>query len=134
LESDRHWPALAKAVGRPEWSTDEPFASGRGRRKHAVEVIAAMDAAFAERSRDEWFERFDAEGVWFAPVHAPADVVEDPQALAVGAFVDVPAGEGAPAHRAVASPVDFGGRRAAPAGPVPGLGEHTDEVLGELDR
>ncbi len=132
LESDRHWPALARAVGQPDWLTDEPFASGRGRRKHAVEVIAAMDKAFAERPRAEWFERFDAEGVWFAPVHSPADVVEDPQAIAVGAFVDVPGGAGAPAHRAVASPVDFGGRRAAPGGPVPGLGEHTAEVLAEL--
>ena len=26
----------------------------------------------------------------------------------------------------------FGGRAAAPGGPAPGLGEHTDEILGEL--
>jgi crotonobetainyl-CoA:carnitine CoA-transferase CaiB-like acyl-CoA transferase len=134
LESDRHWPNLARAVGRDGWLTDEPFASGRGRRKEAARVIAEMDAAFAERPRAEWFERFDAEGVWFAPVHAPADVVVDEQAIAAGAFVDVPAGGGAVAHRAVASPVDFGGERSKPAGGVPALGEHTAEVLAELDR
>ena len=134
LESDRHWPALARAVGHEEWLTDEPFATGRGRRKHAAAVIAAMDGAFAERPRAEWFERFDAEGVWFAPVHSPADVVVDPQAIAAGAFVDVPGGEDGPAHRAVASPVDFGGRQTEPAGAVPALGEHTAEVLAELER
>ena len=133
LESDRHWPALARAVGREEWLTEEPFATGRGRRKEAARVIAAMDEAFAMRPRADWFERFDAEGVWFAPVHSPADVVVDPQAIAAGAFVEVPAGEDGPAHRAVASPVDFGGRHTKPAGPVPALGQHTAEVLAELD-
>jgi crotonobetainyl-CoA:carnitine CoA-transferase CaiB-like acyl-CoA transferase len=132
LESDRHWPAVARAMGRPEWITEEPFGSSRGRRKEAHRVITAMDEVFAKEPRDEWIRRFDAEGVWWAPVHAPADVLLDPQAEAAGAFVEVPAGEGAPAHRAVASPVDFGGRATSPAGPVPGLGEHTDEVLREL--
>ena len=52
---------------------------------------------------------------------------------AAGAFVDVPGGEGSTAHRAVASPVRFGSDdHARPRGGVPGLGEHTDEVLREL--
>jgi crotonobetainyl-CoA:carnitine CoA-transferase CaiB-like acyl-CoA transferase len=132
LESDRHWPPVARAMGKPEWVDEEPFATSRGRRKEAHRVITAMDEVFAKEPREEWIRRFDAEGVWWAPVHTPADVLEDPQAQATGAFVDVPAGAGAPAHRAVASPVDFGGRATPPAGPVPGLGEHTDEVLREL--
>jgi crotonobetainyl-CoA:carnitine CoA-transferase CaiB-like acyl-CoA transferase len=132
LESDRHWPGIARALGRPEWETEAPFATSRGRRKEAHHVITSMDAVLAERPRAEWFERFDAEGVWWAPVHPPADVVTDPQAIAAGAFVDVPEGAGAAAHRAVASPVDFAGVPTRPAGPVPGIGEHTAEVLAEL--
>jgi crotonobetainyl-CoA:carnitine CoA-transferase CaiB-like acyl-CoA transferase len=132
LESDRHWPGIATALGRPEWITEEPFASSRGRRKEAHLVITSIDAVLAERPRAEWFERFDANGVWWAPVHPPADVLTDPQAVAAGAFVDVPEGAGARAHRAIASPVDFGGVATPAAGPVPGLGEHTEEVLAEL--
>lgn len=131
LESDRHWPGICRAVEHPEWCEQEPFASSRGRRKQAGVVIRALDEVFAGRDRDDWTRRFDAEGVWWAPVHPVADVVEDPQAHAAGAFVDVPDGGGAAAHRAVATPVTFGGVDVA-VGPVPALGAHTAEVLAEL--
>ena len=88
-----------------------------------------LDEVFARATRDELTERFDADDVWWAPVNTPAEVLEDPQALAAGGFVDVPEGEGAPAHRAVATPVLFHGHGVLPVGAVPGLGEHTDEVL-----
>jgi crotonobetainyl-CoA:carnitine CoA-transferase CaiB-like acyl-CoA transferase len=64
-------------------------------------------------------------------VNTADDVIADPQAIAAGAFIDVPAGAGSDAHRAVASPVRFG-TDARPIGGVPGLGEHTEEVLREL--
>ena len=35
LEGERHWPALARAVGRPEWLTDERFATPVGRARNA---------------------------------------------------------------------------------------------------
>lgn len=132
LETDRHWPRLLAALERPDLGDDERFSTARGRRKNAEALIAELDAEFARRTRAEWFERFDAEDVWWAPVQTPAEVVADPQAVAAGAFVDVPEGAGAPAHRAVASPIAFGREGAVRAGPVPGLGEHTDEVLEEL--
>ena len=47
--------------------------------------------------RDELIARFDAHDVWWAPVNTPAEVLTDPQAVASGAFVDVPEGAGAPA-------------------------------------
>lgn len=129
LETERHWPGLLRALNRPDLGDDDRFATGRGRRKNAAALIAALDEHLATATRDEWTARFDAEDVWWAPVNTPAEVLEDPQAVATGAFVDVPGGEGAPAHRAVATPVRFSGAEVGPAGPVPGLGEHTDEVL-----
>jgi crotonobetainyl-CoA:carnitine CoA-transferase CaiB-like acyl-CoA transferase len=131
VESDRHFPPLCRAVGHPEWMSDDRFATARGRRKAAAEVIAALDEVFATRPRHEWIDRFDAEGVWWAPVNTAADALADSQALAAGAVVDVPEGAGAPAHQAIASPIRFDGAAVAPGG-VPGLGEHTAEVLAEL--
>lgn len=137
VESDRAFPKVCAAIDRPDLLDDERFRSARDRRKHASLMIATLDTEFAKHTRAELIERFDREDVWWAPVHQPADVLEDPQAIAAGAFVDVPAGEAGPAHRAAASPVTFrdaaGERAGAPAlEPVPALGEHTDAVLADL--
>jgi crotonobetainyl-CoA:carnitine CoA-transferase CaiB-like acyl-CoA transferase len=133
VESDRLWPKLLRAIGREPWADDDRFSSPRGRRHNAKELIGELDALFATRSRDEWTERFDQHDVWWAPVNTAADVVADPQAIAAGAFVDVPGGVGSAEHRAVATPVRFSDvDDARPRGPVPGLGEHTEEVLREL--
>src|ERR1700759_2999883 len=37
LQGYRHWPALCRAVERPEWLTDERFATGRSRAANATE-------------------------------------------------------------------------------------------------
>jgi crotonobetainyl-CoA:carnitine CoA-transferase CaiB-like acyl-CoA transferase len=138
LEADRHWPPTARACGHPEWLDDARFSSAAERRRHAAELIALLDAAFATEPLPAWTARFDAEGVWWAPVQTTAEVVADPQAEACGAFVDVEGLNdvaGGPG-RSVATPVDFGGSRLNQRvlGPVPGPGQHTDEVLAELER
>jgi crotonobetainyl-CoA:carnitine CoA-transferase CaiB-like acyl-CoA transferase len=122
VESQRHWPNVCRSIGRDDLIDDERFADARGRRHNASECVAALDAEFAKRTRDELTASFDEHGVWWAPVFTPEEVVNDAQAIAAGGFVDVPAGEGAPAHRAVASPVKFHAGT-PPIGPVPGLGE-----------
>jgi crotonobetainyl-CoA:carnitine CoA-transferase CaiB-like acyl-CoA transferase len=131
VEGDRLWPKLVAAVDRSEWLEDERFSSARSRRHNAVELISMLDELFASAPRDEWTARFDRHDVWWAPVNTPDDVLEDPQAIAAGGFVDVPEGGGSPAHRAVASPVSFDGAPLSPRG-VPALGQHTAEVLAEL--
>lgn len=133
VESQRHFPRLARAIGRPDLADDERYSSARSRRHNASELIELLDDIFVARSRDEWTGLFDQHDVWWAPVNTIPEVSDDPQAQAAGAFVDVPAGEGAAAHRAVSTPIDFGGRHTGPSGGVPGLGEHTDDVLARLD-
>lgn len=125
IEADRHWPSLVRAIDRLDLSDDERFVTSRDRRKNASALIAIFDDVFASADRAHWVEKFDREDVWWAPVNTAADVVVDPQAVAAGAFVEVPDGAGAPAHRAVNTPVDFGGEITSPAGGVPALGQHT---------
>ena len=131
VEADRMWPKVLAALGHEEWGDDDRWRTARDRRYNATELIAELDALFATKTRDERTAIFDAHDVWWAPVNSPTDVIADEQAIATGAFVDVPEGGGAPAHRAVASPIAFDGQATAPR-PVPGLGEHTDEILREL--
>ena len=128
LEADRHFPGVLRAIGRPELADDPRFAKVSERRRHAADLIAELDAAFAARPMSEWRERFDAEDVWWAPAQSPAEVVADPQVRATGAVIDVEVGDGR-TFEAIASPVHFHGDPLRRTGPVPGLGEHTEEVL-----
>jgi crotonobetainyl-CoA:carnitine CoA-transferase CaiB-like acyl-CoA transferase len=132
LEAERHWPGLVRAIERDDLVDDPRCADARARRRHGEELITLLDGVFALRGLDEWAKRFDAEDVWWAPVQTPAEVVEDPQAHAVEAFVDVPTRDGEPARRQVATPIRFGGHAVGPSGPVPDLGEHSAVVLREL--
>jgi crotonobetainyl-CoA:carnitine CoA-transferase CaiB-like acyl-CoA transferase len=134
LETERHLPAVCRALDRLDLLQDPRFSSAKEIRRHRSEVIAILDEVIATRPMSEWAERFDREGVWWAPAQTPAQVVEDPQLIANDGFVDIPgpSGSDAAAMRSVNGPVSFSDVPPRPSGPVPGLGEHTDEVLGEL--
>jgi crotonobetainyl-CoA:carnitine CoA-transferase CaiB-like acyl-CoA transferase len=135
LEIDRHWPPLARAVGRADWLDDPRFADARGRAVNAVELIAELDRIFATKPLDEWAAIFAGEPDFFwSPVNSVEDVVADEQFHAAGGMVEVP---DSPAGKAtvtmVATPADFHGTPWAPRWTAPKLGEHTDEVLAELN-
>ena len=131
LEGDRHWPALARAVGHPEWINDDRFRDGRGRAVHASELIGQLDDIFATRSLDEWAAAFAEEPeLFWSPVNAVDDVVADEQFHAAHSVVDVPDEDGT--LPMLATPVDFGGRPPVPRWRAPLMGEHTSEVLREL--
>lgn len=133
LEAERHWPSLARAVGHPEWISDPRFETVDARARNAGELIAALDAIFATRTRDEWGAVFDAEeDLWWAPVQTTQEVLSDPQVLASGGLVAVPDGDGT--TLLPATPVDFGGTPWAPRSMAPAHGEHSEEILRELGR
>jgi len=131
LQGQRHWPDLVRAVDRPEWLDDPRFATMRARRENCPELVALLDEIFATRPLAEWGPIFDRVDLWWAPVQTTEEVIRDPQAIAAGAFVDVPQPDGT-SIRGVASPVDFSVDRWQPRAPVPELGQHTEEVLLEL--
>jgi crotonobetainyl-CoA:carnitine CoA-transferase CaiB-like acyl-CoA transferase len=131
LEGDRHWPALARAVGHPEWITDARFDSARNRAVHAGELIGLLDEIFATRTLDDWAAAFAEEPeLFWSPVNTIDDVVADEQFHAAHSVVDVPDEQGT--LPMLATPVDFDGRPPAPRWRAPLVGEHTREVLQEL--
>lgn len=123
------WTAACKVIGRPELETDPRFNTPKQRRANAAELVDILDAAFAEHDLDHWREKLDGADIIWAPLMRPADVAQDPQAIAAGAFVDVPEADGAGSYKAPAGPVRFPGADDGPKGHAPALGEHTLEVL-----
>ncbi len=128
LEGDRHWPNLLNALDVDHLSADTRFATAKDRLTHSVELVAALDEAFAQRSYDDIVGAFDVHDVWWAPLNSIVEVINDPQARAAGAFVEMAAHDGEQVYTAVNSPVDFGDP-VTHRGRVPKLGEHTAAVL-----
>lgn len=131
VEAARHFPGLCHAIERPDLIDDERFATASGIAKNRVDLIALLDDCFAAHDLDHWAEVFAHHDVWWAPCQTAAEVVADPQATALGSFIETMDGD--ERLTTVAPPVRFDGQAAAATGPVPALGQHTDEVLGQLD-
>ena len=84
------------------------------------------------RSMDRFVARLDAAGVPCGPVNNVQEVFEDPHVKAQGIAVTVPhasLGE----TTVTAPPWHFGGQRPPVRRAPPTLGQHTDEVLTELN-
>jgi crotonobetainyl-CoA:carnitine CoA-transferase CaiB-like acyl-CoA transferase len=132
LEGDRHWPALARAVGHPEWLDDQRFATGGGRAANAKELIGLLDAIFATKTLDEWADAFAAEPeLFWSPVNSIDDLLVDEQFHAAQSIVRVPDEQGT--MPMLATPADFDGTPPSPRFRAPHLGEHSREILAELE-
>jgi crotonobetainyl-CoA:carnitine CoA-transferase CaiB-like acyl-CoA transferase len=119
-------------VGHPEWLTDKRFAKATGRAVNARELIGLLDEIFATKTLPEWAEIFATEPeLFWSPVNSIDDVVADEQFHAAKAVVQVPDDQSS--MPMLATPVDFDGEPPIPRFRAPHVGEHTREILAELD-
>jgi crotonobetainyl-CoA:carnitine CoA-transferase CaiB-like acyl-CoA transferase len=127
----RQWPGFCTAIGRADLIDDERYATPADRFRNAPELIATIDAVFASRPLAEWHDALDESGVVWAPVAELPDLVNDPQAEAIGLFAEIDHPD-AGRFRTVAAPFTLSATPPAVRGPAPEIGAHTAEVLTEL--
>jgi formyl-CoA transferase len=127
LVPDPQWPRITSALGRDDWAAEERFSTMAGRAEHGAELKAMLDAEFATRTLDEWRAILEGAGVWWEPVATLAEVLDDPQAEATGAFIELERADGSTV-RTIAGPITFAGGTTR-VGRPPELGEHTEELL-----
>jgi crotonobetainyl-CoA:carnitine CoA-transferase CaiB-like acyl-CoA transferase len=125
------WPAFCAAVDRPDLAADERFATPAGRYRHRGELIGLLDALFAAAPVDHWGPRLDGAGIAWAPVTELPDLVDDPQARAIGMFAEIEHPRMG-TFETLAAPFSMSRSEVAVRGPAPALGQHTDEVLGRV--
>jgi crotonobetainyl-CoA:carnitine CoA-transferase CaiB-like acyl-CoA transferase len=130
LTSDK-WPALTAALGRPDLLSDPKFADAAGQKANATALTAILDEVFAAQPMAHWAEALGPAGITFGMVRTPVDAINDPQ-LAANNIVVPLHGAGGQLTSTISSPIQVHGVAKAPARRAPGLGEHTDEILGEL--
>jgi len=131
LDPDRYWPKLCRALGIQHLAHDNRFAGIEARGRHAKELVAILDEAFATRTREEWFEILENEGCIFTPIQTPTEVCQDAQALANRYILPVEHPSWGPIKMA-GFPWDFSETPASWRRKAPGFGEHTEEILREL--
>ncbi|MDP5181227.1 CoA transferase [Blastococcus sp. BMG 814] len=118
-------------VGRPEFIDEPWFASGAERAKHADELDEAVGSWIAARDRDEVVRAFEEAHAAVAPIYDVRDVLADPQFQALGSLVRVPDPElGSVLMQNVIFRLSDTPGAVVSAGPS--IGQHTEEVLGEL--
>ncbi len=129
--SDREWAALAGALDRPQWLDDPRFKSPALRDQNIDDRLTLTQEVLATRSTAEWLERLEAAGVPAAPVLTRNGLLKHPQVIASEIIIETDhphAGrlrQARPPARFEQTPAEI--RRGAPL-----LGEHTDEILGEI--
>ena len=127
----KFWQSFASALDRPDLAEDPRFATTDMRQQHRDVLTPMLNEAFKSRTYAEWEVRLRAENLMYGPILSPEQVIEDPQALANDFFeeVDQP---GVGTFRTINSPNKFVQNPASIKSTTPGLGEQTDEILGEL--
>jgi crotonobetainyl-CoA:carnitine CoA-transferase CaiB-like acyl-CoA transferase len=135
IATDAQREGLFRAVGHPEWSDDPRFASTAALLDDAnrAELGRLLEAAFAAVPRAEVLARLHEGSVPAAPVLEPEQVFADPQVVhnrTLHTWEHPVAGR----LRQPRHPVRFASSPTPVPEQVPGLGEHTDEILAELGR
>ncbi|TPJ63434.1 2-methylfumaryl-CoA isomerase [Mesorhizobium sp. B2-7-1] len=135
--TQRQWRALQKATGLdPQTISDATGADldGAGGRFAAREAIAkALAPWIGARGLDEVCRLFAAAGVSWGPYQTFRQLLdEDPRASIANPMFQRIDHPGIGTLMTPASPLDFSSAPRLAARPTPRLGEHTDEILGEI--
>lgn len=134
VQNDRQWQLLCEVLGLTELARDAGLAENHGRLARRDAVEEAVSAAVATRLPAELEDALDRAGVPWGRLNGTADVVRHPQILANDSWRPVSLPGDGRAH-VLAHPFRFG-RTVLPGATatVPGLGEHTTEVLTSLPQ
>lgn len=131
IYTDRHWQIFLEAVGKRELlKTDARLANIRTRTQAIDELYQLVADELCQRSTAEWTRLLPESEIPIFPMHTFDSLLGDEHLAATGFLrhaVHPVVGE----IIETAVPSEWSGTPPAPATPVPLLGQHTLEVLGE---
>ena len=129
VREDRMWAPLCRALERPELVDDPRFAATDERRRRSAELATIFRDAFETKPYEHWRQALARHEITFGVISRPQDIPDDVQAVHAGAVVETAIPE---MPRTLANPIRTSFAQQRVAHPAPTLGQHTDEILGEI--
>ncbi|MBQ0929835.1 CoA transferase [Ideonella sp. 4Y16] len=129
--SDGQWRSFCTAFGFADWADDPRLATNNGRVQSRDWLMPALREALAGWRASALAAVFEREGLPFAPISRPEQLMQDPHLLASGGLVPVTLPDGRQTLTPLL-PITLDGQRPPLRSNPPGIGEHGDTLLRQL--
>lgn len=131
--NEKQWTILLEKIGRKDLLQDARFASNPLRVQHRDALEEIINDALLQKTNEEWQAIFDGSGLAHGPVNTIQQAFEHPQAIARNMVqeTETPHAESGKI-KMIGPAVKFSESQIKIRSPPPLLGEHTNDVLGEL--
>ncbi|MEM8763173.1 MAG: CaiB/BaiF CoA-transferase family protein [Bacteroidota bacterium] len=130
--SEKHWVRLCEVFDWEDWKSDARLATNNKRIDEREWFIPALEERFKQFTKIEIINRCDQGHIPFAPISRPEDLFEDEQLNKGGSLMEVDMGDGK-MTKLPKFPLEYKGTRVEKRLDPPKIGEHTAEVLSELN-
>lgn len=128
---ERMWQSLCELIGKQAWLEDARFSTKADRIANAEEVDKALQGFLVDKTQDAALALLGKAGIPAAPVRTPLEAANDSYPFDRQAFVYV---DGMEKPTPVTGDMWRFSRSTVQIGSLPGVGEHTDELLARLLR
>jgi crotonobetainyl-CoA:carnitine CoA-transferase CaiB-like acyl-CoA transferase len=131
--TDTQWRLFCTEFHLPGLLSDPALVTQAQRVMARERVLPIVAAALRQYERAALMEKCERLGLPFAPITRPVELFDDPHLNASGGLVPVTLPNGMET-KLPTLPLSFDGERPAQRTGLPGVGEHTAEIVAELDR
>ena len=131
VANDNLWRKFCSVAGLEAIVDDRRFRTNADRVAHRKETLDHVQAAIAQHSATHWNDALTAIGVPCAPINSIAQLLDHPHTGASDIIVEYEH-QTAGRLKGVGHPVLIDGASRESGLPPPMLGQHTDDVLGEM--
>ncbi|WP_206930562.1 CaiB/BaiF CoA transferase family protein [Roseococcus thiosulfatophilus] len=128
--SPKLWEVFCRVAGREDWLDKPEWKTAEGRTKDRPALNAAIAEVTRQQPSEYWILKLEEAGIPCGPINDIREVFEDPQVQHLGMVWNIPHAKLGQAG-VVRTPINIQGHTPGIRRGVPGLGEHSDEILAE---